>query len=71
MDVAKTLDGKVMELVGHLILHRQSLIFLGKNGGTGGSGLVHLNGENSLAMSGLGCKKSLSRVVFPLILLIS
>ena len=27
-----------------------------ENGGTGGGGLVHPKGENSMAMCGLGCK---------------
>ena len=29
-----------------------------RKGGAGGGGQVHLKGENSIAMSGLGCRKA-------------
>jgi len=40
----------------NLRCHLGDWFCVSRNGGTGGGGLVHPNGENSTAVSGLGCE---------------
>ena len=41
---------------------------MSKKGGTGGGGLIHSKGENSMALSGLGCESPSVRPLISLIL---